>query len=140
MTHYGEQNMSANARTWFYTEPERKAYFIEERVNQNLWANRLVDIYLDCVHAEPPFRMEGLWQGMNVSLEWEPNTWLRLTAEREEITLVKAIAQTLQLSPAFSYSEEGGHFVAEWWRDGGEKAYEQVKGNPKFIGIKRYKK
>src|ERR1044071_7271341 len=70
-----ESCMTTNSRTWFYNEPEHRPYYIEERVNQNLWASRFGSIYMDCVRAEPPFRMEGVWNNINVAIEWvSPDT------------------------------------------------------------------
>lgn len=132
--------MATNARTWFYTEPERRPYYIEERVNHTLWANRVVSIYLDCVRAEPPFRMEGEYNGLKVAIEWVPNTWFKLYADKEEQALVRAFWQVLQLVPAFSYNNEVEQFVCEWWRQDGDKKYEEIKGHPSYFNIKTYKK
>ncbi len=132
--------MATNARTWFYTEPEHRPYYIEERVNQNLWAMRFGSIYLDCVRAEPPFRMEGAWNGIHLAIEWVPNTWFKLFVDKEDKTLVTGLSQTLQLVPAFSYVNENGQFVAEWWRTDGEKHYQEAKGHPNYSSIKTYKR
>ena len=132
--------MATNARTWFYSEPEHRPYIIEERVNHTLWANRLGSIYLDCVHAEPPFRMEGKWNEMTVILEWVPKTWFKVFIEREDRSLVAGLSQVLQFTPAFSYVNENGQFVCEWWRQDGEKKYEEIKGHPTYTQIKTYKK
>jgi hypothetical protein len=132
--------MAANSRTWFYNEPERRPYYIEERVNQNLWSMRFGNLYLDCVRAEPPFRMEGIWNDHKIALEWQPNEWLKLYADAEDRTLITGIAQALQFYPAFTYSDASGLVVTEWWRADGDKHYEQVKGTPNFTNIRRYKK
>ncbi len=132
--------MTTNSRTWFYTEPEHRAYYIEERVNQNLWATRFGSIYLDCVRAEPPFRMEGVWQGMKVAIEWVPNTWFTLRSDKEDQTLLKGFAQVLQFPPTLSYIDETGEFVAEWRRSDGEKRLQEVKGHPNFASVKTYKR
>ena len=131
--------MTTNARTWFYNEPERRPYYIEERVNQNLWAMRFGSIYLDCVKAEPPFRMEGVWNEIKVAIEWVPNQWFKLYADKEDRTLIAGFSQALQFAPAFGYADASGQFVAEWWREGGDAHYEQVKGNPSFTSVKRFR-
>lgn len=130
--------MTTNSRTWFYNEPEHRPYLIEERVNQNLWAMRFGSIYLDCVRAEPPFRMEGVWNEMKIAIEWVPNQWFKLFADKEDATLVAGLSQTLQFLPAVSYVNESGTFVAEWWRTDPAKHYEGVKGNPNYTSVKRY--
>lgn len=132
--------MATNSRTWFYTEPEHRPYYIEERVNQNLWASRFGSIYLDCVHAEPPFRMEGAWNDVKVSIEWVPNTWFKLLSEKDDRTLVAGFAQVLQLTPSFSYIDENGTFHCEWWRKDAEKHYDNIKGHPNYTNIKTYKR
>jgi hypothetical protein len=131
--------MTTNSRTWFYNEPEHRPYYIEERVNQNLWASRFGSIYLDCVRAEPPFRMEGVWNGINISIEWMPNQWFTLHTDREDRTLVSGFAQVLQFPPTLSYSDENGDFVAEWHRTGGDKRLLEVKGHPTFSNVKTYR-
>src|SRR5258706_10653779 len=131
--------MTTNSRTWFYNEPEHRPYYIEERVNQNLWATRFGSIYLDCVRAEPPFRMEGVWNGITLSIEWVPNTWFTLRSDKEDRTLVTGFAQVLQFPPTLSYSDENGEFTAEWHRKNGDKRILDVKGHPNFSNVKTYK-
>ncbi len=132
--------MTANSRTWFYTEPEHRPYYIEERVNQNLWASRFGSIYLDCVKAEPPFRMEGVWNGISLAIEWVPNTWFTLHATKEDRTLVTGFAQVLQFTPTLSYIDENGDFVAEWWRSDAAKRLQEIQGHPTYTNVKTYKR
>jgi hypothetical protein len=137
--HPGEHRMTTNSRTWFYNEPEHRPYYIEERVNQTLWANRLGSIYLDCVRAEPPFRMEGEWKGINVVIEWLPKTWFTLHTSVEEPTLLRAFAQVLQFPPTLSFSDEEGDFVVEWHRTDAAKRLQEVKGQARYTNVKTYK-
>lgn len=132
--------MATTSRTWFYTEPEHRPYFISQRVNQSLWAMRFVSVYMDCVRAEPPFRVEGTWNDNQLSMDWVPNQWLRLTASKEDLTLVRSFAQMLQFNPMFSYTDQAGQFVCEWWRADGTQRYQQVQGQPGITNIKTYKK
>jgi hypothetical protein len=131
--------MTTNSRTWFYTEPEHRPYYIEERVNQNLWANRFGSIYLDCVRAEPPFRMEGVWKGINVVIEWVPNNWFKLTSSQEDRTLIAGFAQVLQFPPTLSYINENGEFVAEWRRVDADKRLQEIRGHAQYTNVKTYK-
>jgi hypothetical protein len=132
--------MTTNSRTWFYNEPEHRPYYIEERVNQNLWATRFGSIYLDCVRAEPPFRMEGVWNGITVSIEWVPNKWFKLFSTEENRTLIGGFAQVLQFPPTLSYNDENGDFVAEWWRADAAKRLGEVQGHPTYTNVKTYKR
>ncbi len=131
--------MTTNSRTWFYTEPEHRPYYIEERVNQNLWASRFGSIYLDCTRAEPPFQMEGVWNGITLTIEWLPNKWFTLRASREDRTLVSGFAQVLQFPPTLSYTDENGTFIAEWWRQDAAKRLQEIQGHPLYTNLKTYK-
>ena len=134
--------MSTNSRTWFYTEPEHRPYYIEERVNQNLWANRLGSIYLDCVHAEPPFKMVGKWNGIDVNIEWQPNQWFVLRTTREDRTLISGFSQVLQMLPAVTFSSDDGLVTTEWRRDKaeGDRRLQEVKGHATAYNVKTYKR
>lgn len=132
--------MTTNSRTWFYNEPEHRPYYIEERVNQTLWANRFGSIYLDCVRAEPPFRMEGVWNGITVVIEWEANKWFKLQATQEDRTLLTGFSQVLQFPPTVSYTDDNGVFVAEWLRADPEKRLAEVKNRTSYTNVKTYKK
>jgi len=131
--------MTTNSRTWFYTEPEHRPYYIEERVNQNLWASRFGSIYLDCTRAEPPFQMAGVWKGITLTIEWQPNKWFTLRSDREDRTLVSGFAQVLQFPPTLSYTDENGTFIAEWWRQDAGKRLQEIQGHPLYTNVKTYK-
>jgi hypothetical protein len=132
--------MTTNSRTWFYTEPEHRPYYIEERVNQTLWATRFGSIYLSCTHAEPPFKMEGVWNGISLTIEWVPNQWFTLRANKEDRTLVGGFAQVLQFPPTLSYTDENDTFVAEWRRVDAAKRLQQIQGHPTYTNVKTYKR
>lgn len=134
--------MTTNSRTWFYNEPEHRPYYIEERVNQNLWATRFGSIYLDCTRAEPPFKMEGRWNNIDLSIEWLPNKWFVLRSSKEDRTLITGFAQVLQFLPTLTYTEEDGTVVTEWHRDPDSAArrLQDVQGHPTFFNIKTYKR
>ena len=134
--------MTTTSRTWFFNEPEHRPYYIEERVNQNLWASRFGSIYLDCVKAEPPFRMEGKWNGIEVSIEWLTNKWFVLRSSKEDSTLVKGFAQVLQFIPTVSYTEQDGTVVTEWHRDttSATQRLQEVQSQAQFSSVKTYKR
>jgi hypothetical protein len=139
-TSCGDGFMTTNSRTWFYTEPEHRPYYIEERVNQNLWAMRFGNIYLDCVRAEPPFKMEGIWNGIQLSIEWEANKYFRLISDREDRTLITGFAHVLQFNPTVSFTNENGLLYTEWWRTDGDKRMQKIQGHPLYSAVKTYKK
>jgi hypothetical protein len=132
--------MATNASTWFYAEPEHRAYFIEERLNHTFWSHRIGDLYLDCTHEEPPFRAEGEWNGLPVAIEWVPNTSLTLTTvPHDKIDLlIIGIKEILGFIPAVSYLDEDGRLVAEWHVQGSEQRLREIQANPKYRSVKRY--
>lgn len=134
--------MTASSRTWFYTEPEHRPYLIEERVNGNLWATRFGSIYLDCVRAEPPFRMEGKWNGIDLNIEWLPNNWFILRSSREDKTLVTGFAQVLQFLPTISFTQDDGMVITEWHRDAQLSAnrLRDIQSAPQYTNVKTYKR
>ncbi|NDJ86666.1 MAG: hypothetical protein GYB66_12335, partial [Chloroflexi bacterium] len=86
--------MSTNATTWFYAEPETgRPYMITERVTHTFWANRLSGIYLNCIQAEPPYKVIGKWRGLDVRIEWEVNRYFRLTTSKEERGLITVCSE-----------------------------------------------
>ncbi len=133
--------MATNASTWFYSEPEHKAYLIEERVNHTFWSNRIMALHLACTHTEPPFRMEGEWRSLPLALEWVPGDYLTLTTRSaEDITpLLVGIKEILGFSPTISYVDPEGNRVAQWYVNEVEGRIQNIQGNPNFRQIKRYK-
>lgn len=130
--------MATNASTWFYNEPEHNAYLIEERVNHTFWGNRISALYLDCVQAEPPFRMEGVWREMPVALEWVPNDYLALTALPGDDTraLVAGVQEIMGFVPAVSYRDNAGRLITEWHAKADTDRVRVVQGNPNFHDVK----
>jgi hypothetical protein len=130
--------MSTSSRTWFYSRPEPRPYYIEERVNHTLWKNRVQGIYMSCTQAENPIQMEGNWNGMPVLFEWESGQYfiLRMGEERKE--LVAVMRQILlDLKPTFAYQDIDGFYVVEWHLDDSEARWKQIQGNPKYQGLRR---
>lgn len=134
--------MATNATTWFYREPEHRAYYIEERVNHTFWSNRITDLYLDCTSEESPFRVEGEWSGRPLSIEWTPNEYLRLSAAPGENVdlLVTGVKEILGFPPTVSYLDAQGHHVAEWYVTGGDQRLREIQGNPNYRSVTRHAK
>ncbi len=134
--------MATNATTWFYREPEHRAYFIEERVNHTFWSNRIFGLYLDCVSETPPFKMEGEWNGLPLALEWVPNDYLRLEITPAEAVdqLIVGVKEILGFLPTVSYVDPGGRMVAEWHVQGGAERLSALQGNPNYRNVTRYTK
>jgi hypothetical protein len=132
--------MATDSRTWFYTTPEPRPYYIEERVNHTLWKNRLQTLHMSCTQATSPIRMEGNWQGNLVTFEWQPGKYFTLRMSQENRELIGVIRQMLMLRPAFLYEDPDGMHVVEWHTDGGEARWREVQGKPQFQGVRRLRK
>jgi len=132
--------MATDARTWFYTTPEPRPYYIEERVNHTLWRNRLQSLYMVCTRPTPPIRMEGTWRGSPVVFEWQPGQWFTLTLGQESKEFIGVVRQMLMMRPAFAYENPDGMHVVEWHTDGGAARWKAIQGDQHFQGLRRLRK
>lgn len=133
--------MTTSSKTWFYSHPEPRPYYIEERVNQTLWKHRVQGLWMSCTQAEKPIKMEGNWNGMPIMFEWEPGKYfiLRMGEERKE--MIGVIRQILfNLPPAFAYQDVDGLYVVEWHLDDSEARWKTIQGNPQYQGLRRLKR
>ncbi|MBZ0293242.1 MAG: hypothetical protein K8L99_11810 [Anaerolineae bacterium] len=132
--------MTTDSRTWFYTTPEPRPYYIEERVNQTLWKNRLQTLYMNCTKATTPIQMEGTWQGSPVRFEWQPGKYFILTTAQESKELIGVMRQILMIRPSLSYGSPDGMHVVEWHTDGGSNRWTELQGKPQYQGLRRLRK
>lgn len=132
--------MATDSRTWFYTTPEPRPYYIEERVNTTLWKNRLQTLYMTCTQATIPIKMEGVWQGSPVTFEWQPGKYFILAMAQESKEFIGVMRQILMMRPAFSYDSPNNMHVVEWHTDGGETRWREIQGNPQYQGLRRLRK
>lgn len=132
--------MATSSRTWFYSTPEERPFYIEERVNHTLWKNRLQGVYMSCIQHTAPYRMEGSWNDMPIQFEWQPGDYFILRTGREVKELVGVMRQILMIRPALMYQDQDGLYCVEWHTDGGEKRWKQIQGQPGYQGLRRLKK
>lgn len=130
--------MATDSRKWFYSTPEPRPYYIEERINHTLWKNRLQGLYMTCTQATPPILMEGIWNGMPVVFEWQPGKYFILRTGERRRELIGVLRQMLfNLQPTLEYEDPSGMHVVEWHTDGGAERWRQIQGNPQFQGLRR---
>ncbi len=132
--------MSTNATTWFYAEPETgRPYMIGERLIQTFWANRLMDLYLECVQAEPPYQAVGQWRDQSMEMEWEVKQYFRLRTSRENRELMAVCSEILGFRPTVSYSDSDGHYVTEWYlgKDEARARIQEIQGNPVYTNVQK---
>ncbi|MCY4145906.1 MAG: hypothetical protein OXE95_05905 [Chloroflexi bacterium] len=132
--------MANTARQWFYSTPESRPYYIEERVNHSLWNNRLQNVFMSCTQAAPPVQMEGSLDGMLMRFEFVPGGYFILSMPEERKDVIGTIRQILLgLKPSFTYQDNDGMFVVEWHTDGGDARWREIQGDPSFQGLRRMK-
>jgi hypothetical protein len=133
--------MATDSRKWFYSTPEPRPYYIEERINHTLWKNRLQGLSMNCTQATVPIKMEGNWNGMPVQFEWKPGDYFILRTGEERKELIGVVRQMLfNLRPALAYEDASGMQVVEWYTDGGDKRWKEVQGNPQYQRLRRLRK
>lgn len=133
--------MSTSSRTWFYSHPEPRPYYIEERVNHTLWKHRVQGLLMTCTQAEKPIKMEGNWSGMPIFFEWEPGEYFILKMGEERKEMIAVIRQILfGLTPTLSYQDIEGLFVVEWHTAENEQRWRDIQGNPQYQGLRRLSK
>jgi len=130
--------MATSSRTWFYSRPEPRPYYIEERVNHTLWNNRIQGVFMSCTQASNPIKMEGALNGMPLLFEWEPGDYFILRMGEERKDIIGAMRQILLgLRPSFTYQDIDGMIVVEWHVDGGDNRWKTIQGNPQYQGLRR---
>ena len=133
--------MATTSRTWFYSTPEPRPYYIEERVNHTLWKNRLQGLYMTCTQATTPVKMEGDWDGIRVTFEWQPGKYFILQMAENRKELIGVIRQMLLgLRPVLAYEDSENMYVVEWHTDGGEERWKNLQGDPRYQGLRRLHK
>jgi hypothetical protein len=130
--------MATDSRTWFYTTPDARPYFIEERVNHTLWKNRLANLYMVCTQATAPIKMEGRWQNeMPVTFEWTPGKYFILRTGEESKEIIGVMRQILMMRPAFAYMDAEGMHVTEWHTDDSDARWREIQGKPAYQSLRR---
>ncbi len=130
--------MVTDARTWFYSTPEPRPFYIEERVNHTLWKNRLQGLHMSCTQATVPIKMEGDWDGMLVSFEWQPGAYFILRSGERRKELIGVMRQMLlNFKPSFEYRDPDGMHIVEWHTDGGAERWSQLQGDPQFQDLRK---
>ncbi len=124
--------MTTTAMTWFYRAPEKIPYYIGERVNGTFWEARMPGVFLDVVRSEPPFLMEGNYNGAPIQMEWVPNKWLRLTTCPASPALAKGLANILRRKPNLSFETADGETIWEWRLEDADQRWQQIQGKPAF--------
>jgi len=134
--------MSANAGTWFYSEPENQNYLISERLNGTFWQARIYELYWTCVQAEAPYKAEAyLADGKGtVTLEWVPGKWLALSVPEgyDADLMVSFITERVLMIPvSVTYSDDKDNEVYEWHNGEVEERWRELQGVGRYSRVQR---
>lgn len=133
--------MTTSAATWFYRQPEKSKYLLEERVRTSFWDARFGSLWVDTVSTDSPIRMEGSFNGAPLQLEWEPEKWFRLSTHPAQPGLVKGISNTILRRPVtLMYEDPSGHTVWEWRLADADKRWQEIQGKPAYRNLQRLDK
>lgn len=124
--------MTTTAATWFYNAPEKVPYLVSERVNTTYWEARIGQVLFRTEKVDGPFVLSGMYATSQLRLEWEPNQWLRLTADPAVPVLVEGTRMILRRKPFLRYETPEGASVWEWWLAGGDKRWQEIQGKPAY--------
>jgi hypothetical protein len=124
--------MTTTAATWFYRQPEKSPYLLAERVRTTFWDMRLGGLWLDTISAQGPIMLAGTYNGAQVTMEWEPNQWLRLATSPASPPLVQGLRIILGRKPVIRYQDADGRTVWEWWVEGADRRWQEIQGKPAF--------
>lgn len=124
--------MTTSAATWFYRAPEKVPYLVSERVNTTFWDARIAGVCLRAESVAGPYVLKGTYNGGLITMEWQPNEWLRLTTFPAAPALANGTALVLRRKPFLSYEGPEGEMVWEWWIAGGDKRWHEMQGKPAY--------
>jgi hypothetical protein len=126
--------MTTTAATWFYRTPEKSPYLLAERVRTTFWEERFGGLWLEVVRSEPPILTQGTYNGAQVTMEWEPNKWFRLSSAPPAPALARGVANILRRKVSLSYDDAHGRSVWEWWLASADadKRWQEIQGKPAF--------
>lgn len=130
--------MTTNAATWFYRQPEKVKYLLEERVRTSFWDARFGSLWVDAVSTESPIRMAGTYNGAAVQLEWEPGQWFRLSTRPAQPALANGLSNTiLRRRVTLTYDDPQGQTVWEWRLTDADKRWQDIQGKPAYRNLQR---
>lgn len=133
--------MSANAGSWFFTQPEEQAFLISERINGTFWQARVYEVYWTCTKETAPYTAEGILpDGTPISLEWEAGKWLAIkaSADYDLSKIVDMVAERVLMTPvSVTYLDADGNRGYEWHLEGGEQRWGQIQGIARYSQLER---
>lgn len=113
---------------WFF-EPEPPSQFaIQEHLRQTYWRAGLSTLWIECRQATPPFRAEGYWEDITLTLEWDTADWLLLKLSKDAPGVVQVTQLLLGFKPLARYVQNG-QIVYEWRARNRLQRLEELRSN-----------
>jgi hypothetical protein len=92
------------------------------------------------VKADSPYRVEGTWEKMRLTMEWEVRKYFVLEADKESKPLITVCSEVLGFRPTVSYTDGDGKHYTEWHMGGSHaERLREVQGNPAYRSVKKYR-
>lgn len=130
--------MTTTAATWFYRQPEKTKYLLEERVRTSFWDARFGSFWVNAVSTDNPIQMEGSFNGAPLRLDWEPGKWFRLSTHPAQPSLAKGLSNIILRRPVtLTYEDPQGHTVWEWRLADADKRWQEIQGKPAYRNLQR---
>lgn len=130
--------MTTTAATWFYRQPEKTKYLLEERVRTSFWDARFGSFWVNAVSTDNPIQMEGSFNGAPLQLDWEPGKWFRLSTHPAQPSLAKGLSNIILRRPVtLTYEDPQGHTVWEWRLADADKRWQEIQGKPAYRNLQR---
>lgn len=133
--------MTTTAATWFYHQPEKIKYLLEERVRTSFWDARFGSFWANAVSTDNPIEMEGTFNGAPLQMVWEPGQWFRLSTHPAQPGLAKGLSNIILHRPVtLTYEDPQGHTVWEWRLADADKRWQEIQGKPAYRNLQRLDK
>jgi hypothetical protein len=129
--------MTTTSATWFYRQPEKNKYLLEERVRGSFWEARLGSFWADAESIDTPITMTGAYSDTALRLEWEPGQWFRLTAASDLPGMVIGVSNVIRRPVTLHYTDAQGQQVWEWWLEHADQRWQALQGKPMYSNLQR---
>lgn len=100
--------------TWFLTQMPPSRFAIENELRSAFWRAGFTDMWLTCTKEDVPYECQGLWEGKQFTLEWDPKTYVALKTAEPNEELFKALERVLKHRALAAYKDTAGKVIVEW--------------------------
>lgn len=98
---------------WFFEPMPPSRFVIQEHLRQTYWRVGLSTLWIEVTNPTTPYRAEGYWGDVRLSLEWVTASALTLRLSQDAEPVVRFTSLLLGFRPLARY-QENGQVVYEW--------------------------